>query len=78
MVPRRLELFDHLSVAENITMGNLGGKGFVINRAAIDRQAQQALDIIEVKLDLSAQPPQLSPGQQRLMMIARALCTHPA
>ncbi len=77
VVPRRLELFDHLSVAENITMGNLGGKGFVINRAAIDRQAQQALDIIEVKLDLSAQPPQLSPGQQRLMMIARALCTHP-
>jgi ABC-type sugar transport system ATPase subunit len=77
VVPRRLEVFDHLDIAENITMGNLGGKGFVINRAAIDRQAQQALDMIEVKLDLTAQPPQLSPGQQRLMMIARALCTHP-
>jgi ABC-type sugar transport system ATPase subunit len=49
----------------------------VINRSAIERQAQQALDMIEVKLDLTAQPPQLSPGQQRLMMIARALCTQP-
>ena len=77
VVPRRLEVFDHLDVAENITLGNLGGKGFVINRGAIDRQAQQVLDMIEVKLDLTAQPPQLSPGQQRLMMIARALCTHP-
>jgi len=77
VVPRRLEVFDHLDVAENITMGNLGGKGFVINRTALDRQAQQALDMLEVKLDLTAQPPQLSPGQQRLMMIARALCTHP-
>ena len=37
VVPRRLEVFDDLDVAENITMGNLGGKGFVINRAAIDR-----------------------------------------
>jgi ABC-type sugar transport system ATPase subunit len=77
VVPRRLEVFDHLDVAENITMGNLGGKGFVLNRIAIDRQAQQALDMLEVKLDLTAQPPQLSPAQQRLMMIARALCTHP-
>jgi ABC-type sugar transport system ATPase subunit len=77
VVPRRLEVFDHLDVAENIMLGNLGGKGFVINRSAIDRQAQQVLDMIEVKLDLTAQPPQLSPGQQRLMMIARALCTHP-
>jgi ABC-type sugar transport system ATPase subunit len=77
VVPRRLEVFDHLDVAENITMGNLGGKGFVLNRTALDRQAQQALDMIEVKLDLTAQPPQLSPTQQRLMMIARALCTHP-
>ena len=77
VVPRRLEVFDHLDVAENITMGNLAGKGFVLNRAALDRQAQQALDMIEVKLDLTAQPPQLSPAQQRVMMIARALCTHP-
>ena len=51
-------------------MGNLGGKGFVIDRAAVDRQAQQALDMIQVKLDLTAQPPQLSPAQQRVMMIA--------
>ena len=77
VVPRRLEVFDHLDVAENITLGHLGGKGFVIKRGAIERQAQQVLDMIEVKLDLTAQPPQLSPGQQRLMMIARALCTHP-
>jgi ABC-type sugar transport system ATPase subunit len=77
VVPRRLEVFDHLEVAENITMGNLGGKGFVLNRTALNRQAQQALDMIEVKLDLTAQPQQLSPTQQRLMMIARALCTHP-
>ena len=70
VVPRRLEVFDHLDVAENITMGNLGGKGFMIDRGAIERQAQQVLDMIEVKLDLTAQPPQLSPGQQRLMMIA--------
>ena len=77
VAPRRLEVFDHLDVAENITLGNLGGKGFVIHRGAIDRQAQQVLDMMEVKLDLTAQPPQLSPGQQRLMMIARALCTHP-
>lgn len=77
VAPRRLEVFDHLDVAENITVGNLGGKGFVIHRSAIERQAQQALDMIEVKLDLTAHPPQLSPGQQRLMMIARALGAHP-
>ncbi len=71
------EVFDHLDIAENITVGNLGGKGFVLNRADIERQAQQTLDQIEVRLDLAARPPQLSPAQQRMLMIARALCSRP-
>jgi ABC-type sugar transport system ATPase subunit len=77
IVPRRLQLFDHLTLAENICVGHLPGKGLMIDNAAIERQARRALDLLELRLDPGARPPQLSPAQQRMVMIARAVSLRP-
>lgn len=77
IVPRRLQVFDHLTVAENICVGHLPGKGFMLDTTAMQQQARQALDRIDVKLDPAARPPELSPVQQRMLMIARAVASRP-
>lgn len=78
VVPRRLGVFEQLSVAENIVMGRWEHQNrFFIRTVEVQKQAQAALDMLHLHLPLAARVGQLSPIQQRLLMIARAVSTHP-
>ena len=77
VVPRRLSVFDKLSVAENIVVGNWEQKSaFFVRESQTIKQAQAALDFLQVKLDLNIPASTLNPGHKRVLMIARAVNTH--
>ncbi len=78
VVPRRLGLFEQLSVAENIVMGRWEHQNrFFIRNSDVQKQAQAALDMLHLRLPLDVKLGQLNPTQQRLLMIARAVSLHP-
>jgi simple sugar transport system ATP-binding protein len=67
-------VFPNLSVAENIALSyeRLRGKKFV-NWTGIRQNAQRALDMIDIKMDLSALVGNLSVANRQLVAICRAL-----
>jgi len=75
MVFQHFELFPHLSVTENLTLGQLK----VLNRSA-EQSRDKALGLLE-RVGLSEHankfPGQLSGGQQQRVAIARALAMDP-
>jgi putative multiple sugar transport system ATP-binding protein len=76
-VPRRFSVFPRLSVAENIAVGGMQTQhGFFISNATTERDAQAVLDRWGITLDIFARAGDLTPIQQRLLMIARALSTN--
>lgn len=69
-----LSLFDAMSVADNIAMNKLIKEGKPLtNRKEIRRIAQEALDLIGVKIPLDAQIQELSIANRQLIAICRAL-----
>ena len=75
MVFQSFNLFPHLSVLENCTLGPI----WVRNTPCIEAE-QLAMDLLErVKIPEQAQkfPGQLSGGQQQRVAIARSLCMQP-
>ncbi len=75
MVFQNFNLFPHLSVLENCTLGPI----WVRNMPRIEAE-QLAMDLLErVKIPEQAQkfPGQLSGGQQQRVAIARSLCMQP-
>ena len=75
MVFQSFNLFPHLSVLENCTLGPI----WVRNTPRIEAE-QLAMDLLErVKIPEQAQkfPGQLSGGQQQRVAIARSLCMQP-
>lgn len=78
MVPRRLGLFEHLSIAENIVVGSWqSSHKLLISRGSTEREAREVLARWEIHLDLDQRVSQLTAAQKRLVMIARALCVGP-
>ena len=75
MVFQRFNLFPHLSVLENVTIGPTKVRG----TAAKDAQERAAtlLDRVGIKDKINAYPTQLSGGQQQRVAIARALAMDP-
>ncbi len=74
MIFQELDLFPHLSVADNLTIGNLNAeRGFLIDRRAAGRFAAPLLE--EVGLDVRPEVllAGLSIAQTQLVAIARAL-----
>ena len=73
-VPQELDLFNHMTVAENLFMpfDRTGFEGFVVNRRRMFREARVWLD----KFKISAEPTDLvkdiSVSNQQLLQIARA------
>lgn len=67
-------IFPNLSVAENIALSSerLEGKKFV-NWKNIRKRAQEALDMINVKMDLDAKLAELPVASKQLVAICRAL-----
>jgi ABC-type sugar transport system ATPase subunit len=66
-----VSLFDNLSVAENICKGVVNDR--FTNWKKIRQTAQEALDAMQVSLDLSQKLSSLSVGKKQLVAIARAI-----
>jgi ABC-type sugar transport system ATPase subunit len=78
IVPRKIALFDHMSVAENVTMasGEIQRRLTVSPRTA-QKQAEAVLRRWEIVVPLNADVRSLSPLQRRQLMIANALGVDP-
>ncbi len=75
MVFQRFNLFEHLSVLENITLGPVKALGQ--SRDEADVRARELLRRVGMDHKEHAYPAQLSGGQQQRVAIARALAMNP-
>ena len=75
MVFQQFNLFPHLSVIQNLTVGPIWGRG--ISRHEAVERAKGYLDRVQMIDYIDKYPNQLSGGQQQRVAIARSLCLHP-
>ena len=75
MVFQQFNLFPHMTVLQNLTVGPIWGAG--IARNEIQELAHRYLERVGLKDQADKYPAQLSGGQQQRVAIARALCTRP-
>lgn len=75
MVFQSFNLFSHLTILENVTLGPLKVKG--MKRAEAEKEAMSLLKRVGVEAQSAKFPAQLSGGQQQRVAIARALAMHP-
>ncbi len=73
IIHQELNLVPHLSVAENIFLAREPRKGWLIDRAALRRNAQQCLSRLGVDIAPDALVKTLSVAQQQMVEIAKAL-----
>lgn len=75
MVFQQFNLFPHLSVLENLTIGPM--KVRRVSRAQAEATARKFLDRVRIPEQADKYPSQLSGGQQQRVAIARSLCMEP-
>ncbi len=75
MVFQQFNLFPHLTVLENLTLGPIRSRGLLISEA--EDLAMHYLDRVHIPEQSQKYPSQLSGGQQQRVAIARALCMKP-
>lgn len=76
MVFQHFELFPHLTVKENLCLGQMKVLGR--NREQAEEKAKSMLDRVGLRAHADKHPGQLSGGQQQRVAIARALSMDPA
>src|SRR5262249_18277278 len=76
MVFQSFNLFPHLRVIENLTLGPVDVLG--LSRAQARERAMHYLDKVRMAEHAQRYPALLSGGQQQRVAIARALCMQPA
>ncbi|MDQ1129059.1 amino acid ABC transporter ATP-binding protein [Microbacterium sp. SORGH_AS_0888] len=75
MVFQSFNLFSHLTILENVTLGPVKVKK--MRKADAEREARTLLERVGVAAQASKLPAQLSGGQQQRVAIARALAMQP-
>ncbi|UWP98193.1 amino acid ABC transporter ATP-binding protein [Aliiroseovarius crassostreae] len=75
MVFQQFNLFPHLSVLDNLTLGPIRAMG--LTRHAAEERARALLERVKIPDQAAKKPGQLSGGQQQRVAIARALCMEP-
>jgi general L-amino acid transport system ATP-binding protein len=75
MVFQQFNLFPHMSVLQNLTVGPVWGRG--VSRKEADELAMHYLQRVGLIDHVHKHPAELSGGQQQRVAIARALCTRP-
>ena len=75
MVFQSFNLFAHLTILENVTLGPIKVRG--MKKADAEQEAMQLLERVGVAQQAAKFPAQLSGGQQQRVAIARALAMHP-
>ncbi len=75
MVFQQFNLFPHLTVLENLTLGPIKARG--LNRRDAEERARHYLERVHIPDQADKYPIQLSGGQQQRVAIARSLCMEP-
>ena len=75
MVFQQFNLFPHLSILDNLTLGPMRARGMTREQAV--ELARYYLDRVKIPEQMDKFPNQLSGGQQQRVAIARALCMEP-
>jgi ABC-type polar amino acid transport system ATPase subunit len=75
MVFQQFNLFPHMTVLQNLTVGPIWGMG--VSRSEANQRAVHYLERVGLMDQAHKHPAQLSGGQQQRVAIARALCTRP-
>jgi glutamate transport system ATP-binding protein len=75
MVFQQFNLFAHMSVLDNVTLGPIRVRGQ--SRQEVERRARELLARVGVENQAPKMPAQLSGGQQQRVAIARALAMSP-
>jgi len=75
MVFQQFNLFPHLSVLDNLTLGPIRSRG--MSRSDAEKLAMQYLERVRIPEQSDKFPRQLSGGQQQRVAIARSLCMEP-
>ncbi len=75
MVFQQFNLFPHLSVLDNLTLGPMKARG--LNRSDAETKARHYLERVRIPDQADKKPGQLSGGQQQRVAIARSLCMEP-
>ena len=75
MVFQQFNLFPHLSVLDNLTLGPVRSRGLTKQQAT--DLAMQYLERVRIPEQAGKFPSQLSGGQQQRVAIARSLCMEP-
>ncbi|HEX7273966.1 MAG TPA: amino acid ABC transporter ATP-binding protein [Casimicrobiaceae bacterium] len=75
MVFQQFNLFPHMTVLQNLTVGPVWGSG--VARSEVEELAHHYLRRVGLMDQVDKHPAQLSGGQQQRVAIARALCMRP-
>ncbi len=75
MVFQQFNLFPHLTVLENLTLGPIKARG--MSNSDAREKAMRYLERVHIPDQANKKPGQLSGGQQQRVAIARSLCMEP-
>ena len=75
MVFQTFNLFPHMTVLQNLTLGQIRNRG--MSRRAAEALAMEYLNRVRIADQAGKYPAQLSGGQQQRVAIARSLCMQP-
>ena len=78
-VPQEIEVFEHLTVAENVFAGQTNlGRGVLISQRALERRTADLFQDLGLNIPPRALVASLTAAQRHLVMIVRALATRPS
>ena len=75
MVFQQFNLFPHLTVLDNLTLGPIKARG--MSKKEAEERARHYLERVHIPDQAEKRPGQLSGGQQQRVAIARSLCMEP-
>ncbi len=75
MVFQQFNLFPHLTVLQNLSLGPMKARG--LGRVEAEARAREYLERVRIPEQADKRPAQLSGGQQQRVAIARSLCMEP-